>query len=419
MLLAAESDAQARVEQKARRTQELIQKWLQGGGSPAKIGPLMEQFDKHMRAGRISDGEGILDQVLAIVDTQPTGGASLPAVPPAGGEPIPGGPFISPAVPVRLGKIPPGAEIVFHQNGFIYSMDRTGGNLTQITFDKPEYSWEHVAVSPDWRFIVGNEPVPKSTGGRPGSYCRAWLFDLEKGTKAQLLPNWIQVGNGGVDWDQQGFIYFAGKEKFLFANPKGPLEMLAEAAAHDVFKIKYDGTGLTRILKTTDRAEADVSVSEDGTLVAAVAFLTTPDDRRDLSEIWVVNSDGTNPRLVFKGGKTGVSSVHDPEITPDNTRVIFSMVNSSVPANYRHHADANTAHDIWSVKLNGTGLMRLTKPGPISIIPDWHKGAVVYFEASEKDNYMGISVVASDAPDQTPKRIKAGGNSAKWIPDKR
>jgi len=29
------------------------------------------------------------------------------------------GPFISPAVPVRLGKIPPGAEIVFHQSGFI------------------------------------------------------------------------------------------------------------------------------------------------------------------------------------------------------------------------------------------------------------------------------------------------------------
>lgn len=330
------------------------------------------------------------------------------------------GPTIGSPTPVRLAKIPTSAEIVFHQDGYIYTMDRDGQNVTQITFEKVEYEWEHAAISPDRRFVVGNEPLPRSTGGRPGVWSRVWLFDLEKGTKAQLLPQWVMVGNGGVDWDVKGFIYFAAKEKFVFVNPRRPVEMLAEAGAHDVYKIKFDGTGLTRLTNTPDRAEADVSVSQDGTLVTWVSHVVGLDESaRDLLEIWISNSDGTNPRVVYRGGKVGVSSVHDPEFSPDNSKVIFSMVNSNVPPNFRRVSRANTAHDICTINVNGTGFIRLTKPGPISIIPAWRNNLIVYFEANEKENYMGAAVVTDNGTDQTPRRIKPGANSPKWIAAKK
>ena len=327
-----------------------------------------------------------------------------------------GGPTISSPTPVKLGKIPPSAEIVFHQDGYIYTMDRNGQNVAQITFKKVEYAWEHASVSPDRRFIAANEPLPRSTGGRPGIWCRVWLFDLEKGTKAQLLPQWVMVGNGGVDWDHNGFIYFAAKEKFVVSNPKTLSDMLAEAGAHDAYKIKFDGTGLTRLTNTPDRAEADVSVSEDGTLVAGVSQVVGLDDStRDLMEIWVINTDGSNPRVVYRGGKVGISSVHDPKFSSDNSKVTFSMVNSNVPANFRAISGANTAHDICSINVNGTGFTRLTKPGPISIIPSWQKNQIVYFEANEKDKYIGAAVVNDNGSDQTSRRIRAGANSPKWI----
>jgi Tol biopolymer transport system component len=335
-------------------------------------------------------------------------------------DPTGTGPTISSPTPIKLAKIPPNAEVVFHQDGYIYTMDGNGQNVAQITFEKAEYAWEHAAISPDRRFIVGNEPLPRSTGGRPGVWSRVWLFDLEKGTKAQLLPQWVMVGNGGVDWDHKGFIYFAAKEKFVVANPKRLSDMLAEAGAHDVYKIKVDGTGLTRLTNTPDRAEADVSVSQDGTLVTGVSQVVGPDDSsRDLTEIWIINSDGTNPRVVHRGGKVGVSSVHDPELSPDNSKVAFSMVNSNVPPNFRKISGANTAHDICTINVDGTGFTRLTKPGPISIIPNWRNNLIMYFEGNERDKYIGAAVVTDNSTDQTPRRIKAGANSPKWIASKK
>jgi len=72
---------------------------------------------------------------------------------------------------VRLGTIPPEAEIVYHENGFIYVMDRGGRNITQLTFENPRL-WEHVAVSPDKQYIVANEQTPNSTAA--GGSSKNW-----------------------------------------------------------------------------------------------------------------------------------------------------------------------------------------------------------------------------------------------------
>ena len=319
--------------------------------------------------------------------------------------------FLSQPVKVNLGTIPPGAEIVYHENGFIYVMDRTGSNITQLTFQNSRV-WEHVAVSPDKQYVVANEQSPNSTAA--GGSSKIWLFDLRAGTEAQLLPYFLTAGNGGIDWDKEGFIYFAAKEKNPVSNPATPDDFRRNAGANDIYKIKYDGTGLQRLLNTPHSGEADVSVAENGSMVTFV--LQPVDTQPDHTEIWMMNANGTNPRMIYKAGQVKLASAHDPEFSPDNTKVIFSIVNSTVPPNFPQNPLANTAHDIWCVNINGSELKRLSKAGPISIAPDWKGETILYLDISETDRYAGISLINPNDIDQSPIRIKPGGNIAKWIP---
>jgi Tol biopolymer transport system component len=314
--------------------------------------------------------------------------------------------------PVHVAPLPADAQIIAHRDGFIIAMDGSGGRQTQITFDEPRV-WEHVAVSFDRRFIVGNEQLPNPTG-EPGGFSRLWLYDLERQTVARLLPDFVTAGNGGVDWDRDGFIYFAAKERNVFSNPRTPGEFRANAAANDIYRLRYDGSVLQRLLTTPAAGEADISISEDGSLVA---YVSQPLDAEvATTEIRLMESDGSNPRLVYAAGEVGIGSAHDPETSPDNTQVIFSIVNSSVPPNFPNNPAANTAHDIWQIAVDGSALRRLTRPGPISIAPDWKGNTILYLDVSEPDRYAGISLVRPGEIEQSPQRIAPGVNIAKWIP---
>jgi Tol biopolymer transport system component len=323
------------------------------------------------------------------------------------------GAFITAPVPVKLHRIPEQAEIIFLQDGhYIYTMDRQGGDVTQITFEHPR-NYEHVAVSFDRRFIVANEQLPNPTN-QPGGNSLVWLFDLEHETEAQLVPNFKTAGNGGVDWDANGFIYFAAQENDVVANPQTPEDHIKNAAASDVYKIRHDGTGLLRLTRTTDGGEADAGVSPDGSLVSYIKeVINFPAENH--TEIWVMNPDGANPRMIYKGGLVKQASVHDPEISPDNKQVAFSKVNPDFK-NFPDNPSANTAHDLYIINLDGQGLRRVTRPGPISILPNWKDNLILYSEINEGAQYAGISIVSDQGTEQLPERLRSGPWGANWIP---
>ncbi|MEO5740633.1 MAG: hypothetical protein ABIS29_08575 [Vicinamibacterales bacterium] len=311
--------------------------WVSTGGDPTRIRVLAEQLDVHLKAGAPDKAEPILDQLLALVSAAPAANRATTA--PASTTPK----------TVRLARIPDSARIVYHHHQLIYVMDATGGNITQITFDKGR-NLEHVAVSPDGKRVVGSYFANPGQGGQSSQLV---LFDLEAGTERAVVPHFRMAGNGGVDWDAAGNIYFAGVERAPFDQPNARAQFIANAAANDVYRVKYDGTGLKRLTDTLDRGEA-----------------------------WVNSSDSTAPRLVYKGGKGGVASVHDPEISPD-----------------------------------GSGLTRVTKPGPIAIVPDWVGDQVLFLLLTdqERPSFKGIAVVNSDGTGL--RKINSHANIAKWIPD--
>ena len=311
----------------------------------------------------------------------------------------------------RLEKIPTTAAISAHRDGYLHVLDEDGTNVRQISFETPQGAWEHVAVSPDRRFIAANEQMP-NPASKPGGVSRLWLFDTVQGTRTRLVPAFDTAGNGGVDWDRNGFIYFAAKEKDIVAQPQTPADFRANAGENDIYRIKYDGTGLQRLTHSKSYGEADVSVSEDGAMIAYANLNIL----EEVMEIWAAAADGSGARMVFKGGKPRISSVHDPELSPDNKFIVFSRVNHGVPPNFPNNPDANTAHDIYRLNLSSGEMLRLTRPGHISIVPDWVGDKVLFLDISERERYAGLATVAPDKPDQAPHVIVTNMNIGKWIP---
>jgi hypothetical protein len=391
-----------RVQRKAKEFDSKAPAWVQSGGDKNKIIPLAERLDVQLKAGNPEKAEPILDQLLEIVNTPPTSANRTSTN--SSSAPVSSSPKT-----VRLGKIPDNASIVFHDNDLIYVMDANGGNITQITFDKSRHL-EHVAVSYDRKRVVANYFANPSQGHQSSKIV---VFDLDQGTERALVPQFQMAGNGGVDWDAAGNIYFAGVERFPYDNPKGRDQFIANAAANDVYRVKYDGTGLKRLTATPDRGEADVSVSPDGKLVAYMATYINPPN--DSTEIWVNSTEGNAPRLVYKGGKMGVASVHDPEVSPDGTEVVFSKVNPEYK-NFRSDPNANTAHDIYRIRLDGSRLTRITEPGPICVVPDWMGNQVLFLLLTDRERppFHGVAVINSDGTGL--RRINSRANIAKWIP---
>jgi Tol biopolymer transport system component len=390
--------AAQRVQEKARLFEERGPLWVQSGGDPREIDKLAKRLDPLLKAGNFAEAEGVLDRLLALVGT--SAAASAPAVPRARG-----------AQSVRLGEIPPDAAIVFHRKDRIYVVDADGRNETQITFAGGRHL-EHVAVDYGRTKVVANYFADPRRGGASS---RLVLFDLAAGTETELLPDFEMAGNGGVEWDPDGNLYFAGVQRVPVANPRGRAEFIRNAGANDVWSVRWDGTNLRRLTDTPEHGEADVSVSADGRLVTYMA--THIDPPNDSTQIWMSRSDGSGRRLVYQGGKMKESSVHDPEFSPDGTRIVFSKVNPEFH-NFRRDPNANTAHDLWVVSASGGEPRRITQPGPISVIPDWVGSKIVFLELTDRSGvYNGLSIVNQDGSGY--RRLLGDANIAKWIPPAR
>ena len=81
----------------------------------------------------------------------------------------------------------------------------------------------------------------------------------------------------------------------------------------------------------------------------------------------------------------------------------------------------NTAHDLWIARIDQSEpAYRLTQPGPISIIPDWHQGKILYTEFNEKEDYIGLVLIEIDGSgklrlEEFPNNIWNGGRHGKYI----
>lgn len=89
--------------------------------------------------------------------------------------------------------------------------------------------------------------------------------------------------------------------------------------------------GLTHRIVPVDRFANNADWSPDGSLVVFSAPIEGGDPGGDLSDIWVVNPDGTGLRPVTDVATSGGSAVQ-PTFTPDGRWIMFKLADSRVGA---------------------------------------------------------------------------------------
>lgn len=396
----AEEDVQQRVrlQQKMDQVQALVPRWAAAGGDHERIRPLGEQVEPLVQAGKFAEADAVLDRILAII--------SLPS---------------AQSSPLNTAPIPADAAILFWSTrgvdgatplgpSNLYVMDAQGGNVTQIT-SMPSY-YEHANLSFDHRYIAANRYLDAAH-----MTSSLWVIDLEGQTETQLVPAFLSAGGGGFSWSRDGFIYFAGR-------PQG-------ANGSDIFKVRPDGSGLHQVTSRDQSEpgfESDIRVSDDGSLISwskIVARRGSDGRMHAKPQIWVMASDGTNPRMIDDGGPevgeyggVGIGDF-DPKISPDNRYVAFSRTNT-------HYAvfkdQLNTAQDIWVAPLDGSApARRVTAEGAISIVPEWLGETILYTEYNEQEGYVGLVTINPDGTgkkrlESHPGHLWDGGRHGKPIP---
>lgn len=283
-------------------------------------------------------------------------------------------------------------------NWELYALDENGADATRLTLGGQSH--QHAAVAPDRRHLATNRsPV------EPAKRLEIWWIDLATRTERQVAPDFFTAGAGGVDVSRDGWIVFAGEPR--------------EKEGNDLFRARVDGSRLER-LTDTKMPEFDVSVSDDGKKIAFVrvaGFLFWVK-----TEVWIANADGSDPVRIFDGGdRRGRQGPfpfggYDPEIAPDGHALVFSRTN---PASDNFGLGA---HDLWIANADGTGMRRVTEPGPVAMIPDWRAdGAILFTSFDERGGYVGLATVPAEGG--TPRRIESGlaqlwdgCRHGKWIP---
>ena len=264
----------------------------------------------------------------------------------------------------------------------------------------------HAAVSRDRKRILFN--VGEDFSGEVAT--RLYLIDLPSRRTYQLLPDFARVGVGGVDFAQNGDLYSA-------AVPLGDVRNPRVAEQSEVFRISADLTTVAQVTDLPNRGIADVSVSPDGSKLAFNALVLSTNNL----EVVESDLDGTHPRVVIQSGAIWQDSVHDPEHSPDHSKVVYSRMRIRMPdgsqcgPNWSHGGPR--CHELYVQPVVGGVPARISPIGGTSVVPDWKGDRIVFAFSIGTGTSPGswIGSVVSDENGYTMMPFGTYNLFAKWI----
>jgi TolB protein len=140
---------------------------------------------------------------------------------------------------------------------------------------------------------------------------------------------------------------FPGRNGVLVFEREAPA---GDHTQSDIYTIKPDGSGLTRLTNTPNRSEHGAVWNAAGT---RIAFWRTPAPF-GRGAIWVMRADGSHQRQL-----THDLDARDPAWNPAGTRIVFDLV-------------TGTNSDLWAMRASdGGGLRRLTSGAGLDFEPAW------------------------------------------------
>jgi Tol biopolymer transport system component len=224
---------------------------------------------------------------------------------------------------VRVTSTPEGLEDI----AIGYSAD--GSRILFLRNDPEGNFGDLFVVNPDGSDLLRLDPPPlRAIGGN---------FEGLDGLGDCCGPN--------ADWSPDGtqVVFGAYRER-----PNGKPSRFA------LWVVNVDGTNLHRITPLTTNAGRDgAKWSPDGQLIAFSNRYVGPSGPL-FPQIWVVHPDGSGMQELTHPTANGDISV-GPMWSPDSTKIVFLSL----------HPEFNSGReDLWTINIDGTGLMQLTSQRP-------------------------------------------------------
>ncbi len=177
----------------------------------------------------------------------------------------------------------------------------------------------------------------------------------------------------------------------------------ATATNAEVFSINPDGSG-ERVLTNHPARDGDPSISPDGRTIAFESF------RSGFSELWTMNSDGTNLRqLTFNGAPEDRGS----SWSPDGSQIVYHTTEFRAPSGPGH-----SSFEIMIINADGTGQTRLTNNNFQDSLPSWSPDGTKIAFFSNRDGDGEIYVMNVDGSNVTRLTNSPGEDAhPMWSPD--
>jgi len=258
-------------------------------------------------------------------------------------------------------------RIVFSKGlGFnyeIFTMNSDGSDVKKLS-DNPATDW-FPSVSPDGTKIAFSR---QPTQGAP--IMDIWLMDAN-GKNEKKLTEW----GWDTSWSPDGtHIAF---DRSIWEQKDGKWEMKSNWA---IYVMNSDGNDSRKLIESQTQIFTDPSWSPDG---RRIAFVEQPSQGGRAPQIWVMDMDGGNQKMLNDWGDS-------PAWSPDGKRIVFSS--------YRDGWAAWKTKDIYVMDADGTDVKILTNPGPSSKnFPTWSPdGTKIAFCLSEGDNPTDLYIMNVD-----------------------
>jgi hypothetical protein len=199
--------------------------------------------------------------------------------------------------------------------------------------------------------------------------------------------------------DRDEYAHFSpDKSKVVFQSNRG-------GTGYHIFTMNADGSDLQQII-----AGWHPSWSPDGKKIIYIWKLSDSSK----SEIYTVNADGTDRKLVFSDGNNSIT----PAFSPDGSKIIFT-------SDYISNSGDCGNWDMRMANADGTNPQVLTDTNPcpgesvgvVSFSPDASK--MIFW--SSRDHNLEIYSMNSDGSEQTNLTQYTAANDAgsEWLPDGR
>jgi len=257
--------------------------------------------------------------------------------------------------PVKLGDPPATASILFisnrdtrKQRREIYAIDADGGNVTRITFTKKHHCL--IGMDRSRRYIATSaiaEDTKKPRGLGDEDRKSLWVIDLETKTEVRLTdPRYFAEGDS-FSPDGQWIVFFM---------------KLGDDKQMDIYKIRRDGSELTRLTNTPMALEGDPSWSNDGKRIVFTSMdITLPNPRFILKTMDV---NGGDVKTLYDGGP-GIeikgawpAGNYDPAWSPDDKWIVFERAVEDTGGN----AGSGIWH-IFKIRADGSEVKNLSLAG--------------------------------------------------------